>query len=513
MSQEKKNEKSSENSSGSKKTIINQETAPTVSQTSKQDDVVVPELAKINEALQIANKSVLQTKGHASAVSADADIIRDTLQVVTADAASVKTHASAAAASAKTAKKNSDLTIEAATTASANAKTTSQAASGAQSDVAAISQHLSFAEKAATEAKSGAGAVLDHVKTASEQLANVNELTTKLETNAKTAEANAAKAVGHTQDIETSVKNVKNSEVAASSSADSAKKDSSSIQSALKQANGTLNETNEALSSANGYAADAAKACSEAKEAAKKAKTEADNAVQAHNMSTTAGLAGSFNQKAHSASRTQNIWMGGLLVALVAIGIIGWFRFDTVAGIVKELLDKDGTTIEKILAVFSVQGILTILSLVAPVWFAWMSTRMISKYFHLSEDYSYKAALAKAYIGFKEQSEGLDPVFQERLFAAAVTQLDANPIRFIDPSFSHPGSPMQDLFQQPFMQAAMENPTFKERFVGWFQNTYKKSFPLPAINLAMETFHQPSGSPEPKPDIHPVQPSKVNDGK
>ena len=69
-------------------------------------------------------------------------------------------------------------------------------------------------------------------------------------------------------------------------------------------------------------------------------------------------------------------------------------------------------------------------------------------------------------------------------FAAAITQLDANPVRLLDRSNSHPGSPLQDLLQQDFMQAAIKNLTFRNLFVAWLSKTFNANFPLPNIILA-----------------------------
>ncbi len=138
------------------------------------------------------------------------------------------------------------------------------------------------------------------------------------------------------------------------------------------------------------------------------------------------------------------------------------------------------------IAYLGAEVFLSSLIVVAPVWFAWICSKMISKYFHLSEDYSYKAAIAKAYMGFKDQAAGLDPIFEERLFAAAITQLDANPLRFFE-SGSHPGSPIQDLLQQPFMQAALENPTVKEAFLGWFRRVFRSNFYVPKIEISLNS--------------------------
>jgi hypothetical protein len=61
-------------------------------------------------------------------------------------------------------------------------------------------------------------------------------------------------------------------------------------------------------------------------------------------------------------------------------------------------------------------------------------------------------------------------IFEQRLFAAAITQLDANPVRFLNSE--HPGSPLQDLLQQPFMRDIMKDDSFKQHLVDWFKQKF-----------------------------------------
>ena len=111
-----------------------------------------------------------------------------------------------------------------------------------------------------------------------------------------------------------------------------------------------------------------------------------------------------------------------------------------------------------------------VFGLAAPVWLAWMSTRMISSNFAVTEDYAYKASLAQSYVGFRDEAKGLDPLLEQRLFAAAITQLDANPVRFINSE--HPGSPLQDLLQQPFMNKLMEDDSLKQKLIDWLKDRF-----------------------------------------
>jgi hypothetical protein len=64
-----------------------------------------------------------------------------------------------------------------------------------------------------------------------------------------------------------------------------------------------------------------------------------------------------------------------------------------------------------------------------------------------------------------------DPLMQQRLFASVITQLDANPVRFL--SDRHAASPIQELLQQPWMEHVINtDKTFKEKLTAWLKYTY-----------------------------------------
>jgi hypothetical protein len=94
--------------------------------------------------------------------------------------------------------------------------------------------------------------------------------------------------------------------------------------------------------------------------------------------------------------------------------------------------------------------VLSVLTVGAPVWMAWLATKQIAHSFRLSEDYGYKAAMAKAYEGFKGEAINIDKQFEARLFAAALERLGENPIRLL--SETQPGSPMHEFMNRPEIQ-------------------------------------------------------------
>ncbi len=199
-------------------------------------------------------------------------------------------------------------------------------------------------------------------------------------------------------------------------------------------------------------------------------------------MSVTIGLAGAFNVKAKSAIWKMYVATFVLIATLGFTFYMGADRYDEVVKLLSEEVTK-GHLLEAILA----QIAFFLIGAGAPIWLAWLSTGMISKYFQISEDYAYKASLATAYVGFKKEAKGLDPIFEQRLFAAAITQLDANPLRFFEDS-SHPGSPIQDLLQQPFMRSAMKsNLGFKDSFSNWMNERFKTNFHVQKMDLLNAT--------------------------
>lgn len=78
------------------------------------------------------------------------------------------------------------------------------------------------------------------------------------------------------------------------------------------------------------------------------------------------------------------------------------------------------------------QLLLSVLSIGAPLWFAWLSTKQINQRFKLAEDYAYKSSVAKAYEGYRNEASKLDDnAFSTRLFDSALTRLEEPPLRFV----------------------------------------------------------------------------------
>lgn len=169
-------------------------------------------------------------------------------------------------------------------------------------------------------------------------------------------------------------------------------------------------------------------------------KTSRDEAVQlvkntedAYSAATTVGLGGAFQQRAQNLSRSMWVWVGGLLLALASGAAFGLYRI----ALIERLIDRNAS-----MSVIWLNMVLAVLSIAAPVWFAWIATKQIGHRFRLSEDYAFKSSVARAYEGYRREAARLDPAFERRLFESALNRLDEPPLRFVE--HETPGSPWHD---------------------------------------------------------------------
>lgn len=159
-----------------------------------------------------------------------------------------------------------------------------------------------------------------------------------------------------------------------------------------------------------------------------------DSCEEAYRITTTKGLAGAFDQRAKSLSASMWVWVAGLIGALVAVAFIGQNRVSALT----EVLAGDpkwGTV--------TLNFLLSAISVGAPLWFAWVSTKQIGQRFRLAEDYGFKASVAKAYEGYRKEAARIDEKFEAELFSIALTRLDEAPLRTVEPE-TH-GSPWHEL--------------------------------------------------------------------
>lgn len=161
----------------------------------------------------------------------------------------------------------------------------------------------------------------------------------------------------------------------------------------------------------------------------------------ARHITMTESLAKGFETKAGQLKVSIRLWVAGLILGLGGGAILAHLRVSQLSS----LMEKDLTSGQAIL-----QIVISIFALGGPLWWAWLCTSQINKIFKLSEDYSYKASIAKAYTGFQDEAAKFDNKLAERLFTSTVDRFDELPLRLIDPK-DH-SSPWHEFANKPFQR-------------------------------------------------------------
>ena len=116
--------------------------------------------------------------------------------------------------------------------------------------------------------------------------------------------------------------------------------------------------------------------------------------------------------------------------------------------------------------------IISLLSVGGPIWFGWLSSKQIGYRFRLAEDYAYKAAISKAYEGYRREAVELDSDFQIKLFTSALSRLDEQPLRFVNQK-TH-GSPWHEFFDSELIREAIRiTPDLAGKFTDMAKNSLK----------------------------------------
>ncbi|MGI8395100.1 hypothetical protein ACRYWZ_01855 [Agrobacterium deltaense] len=187
---------------------------------------------------------------------------------------------------------------------------------------------------------------------------------------------------------------------------------------------------------------EARRGISDSEDMAKKLITRSEQALRG---STGVGLAKSFESRQESLAVAGKFWVGGLVGALVAALAIGAWRVWTLQNLLTNESSPQIVWMNVILTIFGIGG---------PIWFAWLSTKQISVNFKLAEDYAFKAAVSKAYEGYRKEAVEIDPALQGRLFSSALDRFEESPIRLMEKE-SH-SSPLQELLANPAIRKSLE---------------------------------------------------------
>jgi hypothetical protein len=145
--------------------------------------------------------------------------------------------------------------------------------------------------------------------------------------------------------------------------------------------------------------------------------------AEAYRTTTSTGLAAAFDARAKKLERSVNYWVGGLFCALAAGAVLGYFRFEKLSEVMTQSQGDPNTV--------WIEFLLSALSLGLPIWFAWISTTQIGERFRLSEDYAFKASVATAYEGYRREAAKFSSGIEERLFGAALSRLEEEPLRYV----------------------------------------------------------------------------------
>lgn len=179
---------------------------------------------------------------------------------------------------------------------------------------------------------------------------------------------------------------------------------------------------------------------------ADEAKAVLERCETAYSAATSVGLAAAFNERSDELSQSMWIWVAGLVIALAAGSYFGSAQLHSLSELFKMPAASSSVIVLNL--------VLSVLSVGAPVWFAWLSTKQIGQRFRLAEDYAFKASISRAYEGFRRETARFDKDMEAKLLTSALTRLDELPLRLVETT-SH-GSPWHELASSDIVKQAMK---------------------------------------------------------
>ncbi|HTL68390.1 MAG TPA: hypothetical protein VL200_12065 [Lacunisphaera sp.] len=210
----------------------------------------------------------------------------------------------------------------------------------------------------------------------------------------------------------------------AHASAEALPTDLASLKEAREQVDADLKEAQSALKRAKDAAENSEESLSLIVEKHNDAEKIVVNLEDAYSAATTVGLGQSFAERAKKLAGSMWVWVGLLTVSLFAGAVLSLVRLAELKDVLKNANPNMGLIwINIVLGVVSVAG---------PVWLAWVATKQIGQRFRLSEDYAFKASVAKAYEGYRREAARIDEKFAKELFGSALSRLDEAPLRYVE---------------------------------------------------------------------------------
>jgi hypothetical protein len=218
------------------------------------------------------------------------------------------------------------------------------------------------------------------------------------------------------------------------------------------------------------------------KKSASDANAVLERCETAYSAATSVGLAAAFSERSSTLSTSMWFWVAGLVCALAVGSYFGSGQLHSLSELFKI---PDAST-----SVIVLNLMLSILSVGAPVWFAWLATKQIGQRFRLAEDYAFKASISRAYEGFRREAARFDKDMEARLLTSALTRLDELPLRLVETD-SH-GSPWHELASSDIVRKALKAvPGFTEQV---------KDLASKAIVAVAPTKMQPKTTPKSAPE-------------
>ncbi|MCW0392697.1 hypothetical protein NB690_003271 [Xanthomonas sacchari] len=184
----------------------------------------------------------------------------------------------------------------------------------------------------------------------------------------------------------------------------------------------------------------------ELKKSAEDANAVLQRCETAYSAATSVGLAAAFSERSAVLSKSMWFWVAGLVAALGAGSFFGSGQLHALSELFK--FPNASTSI------IVLNLLLSVLSVGAPIWFAWLATKQIGQRFRLAEDYAFKASISRAYEGFRREAARFDKDMEARLLTSALSRLDELPLRLVEAD-SH-GSPWHELASSDMVKQAMK---------------------------------------------------------
>lgn len=207
---------------------------------------------------------------------------------------------------------------------------------------------------------------------------------------------------------------------------------------------------------------DASKLEENIKTTLEEARLALDRSEKAYSAATSVGLAAAFSERSEELKKSMTFWIASLVVALLVGIAISWNQLQVLSTLFKVETDNP--------SVIALNLVVTILSVGAPVWFAWLATKQIGQRFRLSEDYAFKASISRTYESYRREASRIDEDtsgnmnMEAKLLDSALTRLDELPLRLVE--LQSYGSPWHELASSQTVKKAMkEVPDFPEQII------------------------------------------------